>query len=64
MSKVKLRQVWRETNDGNGDIKVLGLQVWRPAEGWEHEDIVKKGGYWEEVPISTSDDPYDGEYDL
>lgn len=49
-----LRHVWRVANDGNGDVKVLALQQWHKAEGWEHEDIVKDGGYWEDVEIYAS----------
>jgi hypothetical protein len=51
----QLRQVWRTLNDGNGDVKVLSLQQWYEAEGWEHPDIVTNGGYWEDVPVSSTE---------
>lgn len=47
-----LRHVWRTVNDGNQELKVLALQQWYEAEGWEHPDYVKVGGFWEDVEIS------------
>lgn len=26
------------------------LQQWQEAEGWEHDDYVRAGGMWEDVP--------------
>lgn len=44
----KLRHVWREINDGNGDIKVLALQQWVET----HDDSSNEhGGYWVDVEI-------------
>lgn len=48
-----LRQVQKE--DG------LVLQQWFEADGWEHETIVKNGGYWQDVPVlpDTNGPPID-----
>ena len=54
-----LRHVWRTLNDGNGEHRVLALQQWEAAEGWEHESYVKNGGRWEDVEISTRE-PVEG----
>ena len=51
-----IRHVWRELNDGNGDVKVLALQVFTPAEEWMHVDIVAAGGYWSDVPVVTREE--------
>lgn len=48
---LEMRLVLKTYNDGNGDLKVLRLQVFRPAEDWMHPDIVAAGGFWNEVPI-------------
>ena len=50
-----MRHVWRELNDGNGDHKVLALQVWVPADHQSHDLIAANGGYWEDVPVSLTD---------
>lgn len=48
-----LRQVQRD--------ECLVLQQWFQAEGWEHDETVKNGGYWEDVPVApdTADPPPD-----
>lgn len=51
----RFRHVWRDISDGNRDVKVLALQIWIPAEGWEHEDIIANGGYWHDVEVSIAE---------
>jgi hypothetical protein len=52
-----LRHVWRELNDGNTTQKVLTLQQFYEAEGWEYEDwrkfddSVNMYGHWEDVQV-------------
>ena len=58
----KFRHVWRNANDGLADVNVLALQQYHEAEGWEHIDIVSQGGYWEDIPISITEEnnfPYE-----
>lgn len=49
--EILFRHVWRTENDGDGDIKCLGLEVWVRAEDWMHDDIIRDGGYWTPVPM-------------
>ena len=48
---MKLRQVTRIIHDGNTEIKVVVLQVWRPLFG----DPSGKAGRWEDIPIVRKD---------
>lgn len=50
-----LRHVWRTVSDGDQQLKVLALQQWYMAEGWEHPDYVEAGGYWQDVEISLAE---------
>jgi len=56
LATTQLRHVWRDHSDGNATLRVLALQQWFEAEGWEHEDIVKQGGYWQDVPVVMRED--------
>ena len=51
-----LRHVKRVWNFGDGDVDFVGLQQWFAYEGWENRD---EAGYWEDVPLSLSDAPFD-----
>lgn len=53
----KFRHVWATVSDGNGDVTILRTQQWLEAEGWEHDDIIKIGGFWENIPIEIDVDP-------
>lgn len=61
MSKktLEFRHVFRTVNDGNSDIKVLALQQFNEAEGWEHrkyrqyDEALDMYGVWEDIEIET-----------
>ncbi len=55
-STTQLRHVWRDVSTGDGIVRVLGLQQWQEADGWEHPDIVAQGGYWEDIEVVTVED--------
>lgn len=44
-----------EHGEGIGK-KVRILQQWYAAEGWEHPDLVKAGGQWEDVRLQAETD--------
>jgi hypothetical protein len=58
-----LRHVWRELNDGNGDVKVLALQQFNVADDWEDEawrqrqfdKQVQAYGFWEDIPVDNKE---------
>lgn len=53
---LNFRQLWRNEPDGKGETpRVLVLQQWHQVEGWEHPSILKKGGYWDDVPVTIID---------
>ena len=50
-----LRHVWRTVSEGNGEIRLLALQQWWEAEGWENDDTLAAGGEWQDVEISRNE---------
>ena len=41
----------REPNSGSYWVKVRVLQQWWDAEDGDHEDYVRAGGEWRDVPL-------------
>ena len=46
-------------NFGDGDVEFVGLQQWYAVEGWEHEDYIRNGGWWQDVPVSRTSNEED-----